>query len=214
MRLSRRFRHSYFPRHFALCLPKTPSTDHQRTKPCSVPSCLRSNLERRCSFHKKGISHSKRAHGSFCIPTRAFAGQSSIRQLCASKGDAGRRLSESRSPDERRKLDRSADGRIFFERQMRTASFVVFEIILQNPAQPGLMEDPGIRDGWSPPVVPQRDFATVIGAQPGLPEYPSISPSHRTSHRTRGRGRAASNAGRCPRGKLPKVDGLSILLWG
>src|SRR5438270_8323568 len=124
MRLSRRFRHSYFPRHFALCLPKTPSTDHQRTKPCSVPSCLRSNLERRCSFHKKGISHSKRAHGSFCIPTRAFAGQSSIRQLCASKGDAGRRLSESRSPDERRKLDRSADGRIFFERQMRTASFV------------------------------------------------------------------------------------------
>src|SRR5438105_10898626 len=42
---------------------------------------------------------------------------------------------------ERRKLDRSADGRIFFERQMRTASFVVFEIILQNPAQPGLMEN-------------------------------------------------------------------------
>src|SRR2546430_1121265 len=31
---------------------------------------------------------------------------------------------------ERRKLDRSADGRIFFERQMRTASFVVFELIL------------------------------------------------------------------------------------
>ena len=40
---------------------------------------------------------------------------------------------------ERRKLDGSADGRIFFERQMRTASFVVFEIILQDPAQPGLM---------------------------------------------------------------------------
>jgi len=42
---------------------------------------------------------------------------------------------------ERRKLDGSADGRIFFERQMRTASFVVFEIILQNPAQPGVMEN-------------------------------------------------------------------------
>ena len=42
---------------------------------------------------------------------------------------------------ERRKLDGSADGRIFFERQMRTASFVVFEIILQNPAQPGFMEN-------------------------------------------------------------------------
>jgi hypothetical protein len=36
---------------------------------------------------------------------------------------------------ERRKLDGSAGGRIFFERQMRTASFVVFEIILQNPAR-------------------------------------------------------------------------------
>ncbi len=42
---------------------------------------------------------------------------------------------------ERERLDRSADGRIFFERQMRTASFVVFEIILQDPAQPGLMEN-------------------------------------------------------------------------
>src|SRR5437870_13348158 len=47
---------------------------------------------------------------------------------------------------------------------------------------------------------------------PGLPECPSISPSHRTSHRTRGRGRAASNAERCPRGMLPEVDVLSILL--
>src|SRR5438477_3725213 len=28
-------------------------------------------------------------------------------------------------------------------------------------------------------------FATAIAAQPGLPECPSISPSHRTSHRTR-----------------------------
>src|SRR5438132_13425933 len=112
---------------------------------------------------------------------------------------------------ERRKLDRSADGRIFFERQMRTASFVVFEIILQNPAQPGLMENndvnPGIRDGWSPAVVPQRDFATAIAAQPGLPEYPSISPSHSTSHRTRGRRRAASNAGVVPGESFQKLTG-------
>ncbi len=39
------------------------------------------------------------------------------------------------------RLDRSADRRIFFERQMRAAPFVVFEIILQDPAQPRLMED-------------------------------------------------------------------------
>ncbi len=42
---------------------------------------------------------------------------------------------------ERGRLDRSADRRIFVERQMRTALFVVLEIILQYPAQPGLMED-------------------------------------------------------------------------
>ena len=41
---------------------------------------------------------------------------------------------------ERERLDRSTDRRIFFKRQMRTAPFVVFEIVLQDPAQPGLME--------------------------------------------------------------------------
>jgi hypothetical protein len=35
---------------------------------------------------------------------------------------------------ERGRLDRSADRRIFFERQMRTTPFVIFEIILQDPA--------------------------------------------------------------------------------
>ena len=38
------------------------------------------------------------------------------------------------------RLDRSADRRIFLERQMRAAPFV-FEIVLQDPAQPGRMED-------------------------------------------------------------------------
>src|SRR5437764_4904566 len=42
---------------------------------------------------------------------------------------------------ERRKLDRSADGRIFFERQMRTASFVVFEIRLQDATQAWFIQD-------------------------------------------------------------------------
>jgi hypothetical protein len=35
---------------------------------------------------------------------------------------------------ERERFDRSADGSIFFERQMRASPFVVFEIILQDPA--------------------------------------------------------------------------------
>ena len=39
------------------------------------------------------------------------------------------------------RLDRSADGLIFFDRQMRTASFVVFEIVPHDPAQPGRMEN-------------------------------------------------------------------------
>jgi hypothetical protein len=42
---------------------------------------------------------------------------------------------------ERGKLARSADGRIFSERQMRTAPFVGCEIISKDPAQPGLVED-------------------------------------------------------------------------
>src|SRR6266404_5912963 len=41
----------------------------------------------------------------------------------------------------RGRLDGPADRCIFFERQMRAAPFVVFEIVLQDPAQPGLTED-------------------------------------------------------------------------
>jgi hypothetical protein len=37
---------------------------------------------------------------------------------------------------EQRKLDGSADGRIFFERSMQAASLRVFEIILQDPRNP------------------------------------------------------------------------------
>ena len=42
---------------------------------------------------------------------------------------------------EQGRLDRSAERCIFFERQMRTATFVVIEIILEYSAQPSLMED-------------------------------------------------------------------------
>src|SRR2546429_7561265 len=45
---------------------------------------------------------------------------------------------------ERRKRDRSADGRIFFERQMRTASFVVFEIRLQDATQAWFIQDDAV----------------------------------------------------------------------
>jgi hypothetical protein len=52
----------------------------------------------------------------------------------------------------------------------------------------------------------------VIAAQSGLPEYPSISLSYKTPKCCPGR--AANSAGHCPTGMLPKVDELSILLWG
>jgi len=42
---------------------------------------------------------------------------------------------------ERGRLDRSADRRIFFERQMRAAPFVVFEIVLEDPAQRGFIKN-------------------------------------------------------------------------
>ena len=54
----------------------------------------------------------------------------------------------------------------------------------------------------------------VIAAQSGLPEYPSISLSHKTSLHKCCPGRAANSAGHGPTGMLAKVDGLSILLWG
>ena len=41
----------------------------------------------------------------------------------------------------RGRLDSSADRRILFERQMRTAPFVVCKILLQGLAQPSLTED-------------------------------------------------------------------------
>ena len=41
----------------------------------------------------------------------------------------------------RGRLDRSPDRRILFERQMRTAPFVVCKILLQGLAQPSLTED-------------------------------------------------------------------------
>src|SRR5258706_14920478 len=56
-----------------LSLPKTPSADHQRSKPRAP--CGRvsgQTLERRWSFHKKRISHNKRAHGSLCILKQAL----------------------------------------------------------------------------------------------------------------------------------------------
>jgi hypothetical protein len=39
------------------------------------------------------------------------------------------------------RLDRSADRRILFERQLRTAPFVVCKILLQGLAQPSPTED-------------------------------------------------------------------------
>jgi hypothetical protein len=50
----------------------------------------------------------------------------------------------------RGKLDGSADGCIFSERQMRAASFIVFEIVFQYPAQPGLMENDDVIQAFAP----------------------------------------------------------------
>jgi len=50
--------------------------------------------------------------------------------MALEEGDAVKALTE------QWKLDGSADGRIFFERSMQTASFLVFEIILQDPRNP------------------------------------------------------------------------------
>src|SRR5258708_11968470 len=73
-----------------------------------------------------------------CILTRALGG------LCRSGSFA--RVKMMQAADlwdldhlaKRGRLDRSADRRILFERQMRTVPFVVCKILLQGLAQPGL----------------------------------------------------------------------------
>jgi hypothetical protein len=47
-----------------------------------------------------------------------------------------RKVTRVKALTEQRKLDGSADERIFFERSMQTASFLVFEIILHDPRNP------------------------------------------------------------------------------
>jgi len=79
----------------------------------------------------------------------------------------------------RGRLERSADRRILFERQMRTAPSVVCKILLQGLAQPSLTEDKDVVQ-----TLPSNgsDQALRVGvlpwiaAQSGLPEYPNISP--------------------------------------
>jgi hypothetical protein len=115
----------------------------------------------------------------------------------------------------RGRLDRSADRRILFERHSTFRS-------MQNTASRSGATQPHGRQGrgtntpveWTRSSAPRRRFAMVIAAQSGLPEYPSISLSHKTSLHKCCPGRAANSAGHCPTGMLPKVDGLSIQLWG
>ena len=51
---------------------------------------------------------------------------------------------------ERGRLGGSADRRIFFERQMRAASFVVIEIAIQDPAQSGAMANNDVIQAFAP----------------------------------------------------------------
>jgi len=62
---------------------------------------------------------------------------------------------------ERGKLEGSADGRISFERKLCAASFFVSEIILQDPAQPGLMENNDVIQVFAPNGV-HRSFRRGI----------------------------------------------------
>lgn len=110
-----------------------------------------------------------------------------------------------------RKLDRSADRCVFFERQMRPATFVVLEIFFQNATQPRLIEDNDVVEAFAPNgTVRGRSFARDSGEQSELRACPSISLSHKTSVRKHRRGRAANTAGRYPKEKPPQVDALSI----
>ena len=86
-----------------------------------MPVTFRNNPSA-ASCHKNLSSHSKRADGSFCILTRAFAGPLRSGTFARVKVMQAADFWNLDHMTERRKLDGSADRRIFFERQMRTAS--------------------------------------------------------------------------------------------
>ena len=78
---------------------------------------------------------------------------------------------------EREGLDRSTDGRIFFEREMRTASFVVFKIILQDPAQPGLMKSYDVIQAFAPDGAHQSLRKGILPRRlRGREDFPDIQP--------------------------------------
>ncbi len=78
---------------------------------------------------------------------------------------------------ERRRLDWSAERRIFFERQMCAALFVVFEIVFQDPAQPGLMEDDDVIQALS---TNRSDQSLNVGVLPRAlrcsQNFPNVHP--------------------------------------
>ena len=201
-----------------MSLPKTQSAGCQRSKLYSAARCACSNLQRVSVLPQKGESCNQRAHGSLCILKRTLGSLYRSGRFARVEMIQSTDLWNLDHRTERGRLGGSADGRIFFERQMRAASFVVIEIAIQDPAQSGAMENNDVIQAFAPNGTDQAlrvgVLPRVIAARSGLPECPSISPCHRTSLRKYHRGRAASNAGRCPRGRLPRAVRLSMTLSG
>jgi hypothetical protein len=114
----------------------------------------------------------------------------------------------------RGRLDRSADRRIFVQREVRSRIFVVLEIVFQDAAQSGFIEDDDVVQAFATnrteqpldiriwPGAPRRGL-NFLNAHPfgSLGELPAC-----TLHR----GRAASTVVRYPKGRLPEVAARSI----
>jgi hypothetical protein len=118
----------------------------------------------------------------------------------------------------RGRLDRSADGCILFERHMRAAPFVVYKIILQDPTQPGLMENDNVIQAFAPDGTDESFGVGILPRtlrcrQDFVDAHP-FWPPQRTCPHNSGRGRAAGTVAPGPKGKLREVDAPSILRLG
>jgi len=116
-------------------LPKTQLAGHQRSKPRSAERCPGSNLERLASFQEK-LNFAQQTSTRLVLHSHASVGS-----LFRSDGLASVKVMQAADlwnldhVTEQGRLDRSAERCIFFERQLRTATFAVIEIIREYSAQ-------------------------------------------------------------------------------
>ena len=99
-------------------------------------------------------------------------------------------LRELHDPTQRRRLDRSADGRVLAQRQIRPGSLLVLEVGLEGAPQTSFAQNDHMIQALAPNGPDQALDAGIL---------PTSSPLHGTSLPNFRPDRATNSAARCPR---------------